>query len=239
MAIWTHRKFLNNSTLLNATRLLVLLGCFPGCTQLFAQTNDQVDKQAAEQATYDPLEDIIAPDLDRPVVTIADIDSENWEFGLYAGAMSIEDFGTSTVSGFQVAYHISESFFAEAGYGTTEAGETSFETLSGSTQILTDDQRNLTYYDLSIGYNIFQGEIFIGSRHTYNANFYLTAGAGNTDFADDSYFTYSVGIGSRFFIRDWISVQGGLKAHSFSHELLGEEKNIINLEPRVGLTFFF
>jgi len=224
MAIWTNRTLLESSKFLNTARLLLISTCLLGCSQIVAQAAFEEVKEA------DPLDDIIAPDLDRRVVSIADIDSENWEIGFYGGAMSIEDFGTNTVS---------ENFFAEANYGQTEAGETSFETLSGSTRILTDDQRNLTYYDLSLGYNIFQGEIFLGSKRAYNANFYLTAGAGNTDFSDDSYFTYSVGIGSRFFIRDWFSIQGGLKAHSFSHELLGEEKNIINLEPKVGLTFFF
>lgn len=213
-----------------------LLGvlCLLSCPILLADENSSQEEQE-----FDPLADIIAPDLERRVISVDKIDSENWELGFYTGVMGIEDFGTNSVSGFRLAYHISENWFAESTYGATEAGETSFETLSGATEILTDDQRELTYYDLSIGYNLFQGEIFVGSNRAYNTNFYLTAGAGNTDFAEDSYFTYSLGFGGRLFFTDWFSIHGDLKAKSFSHELLGEEKNIINLEPHLGMTFFF
>lgn len=229
-------KFLRASQFLMNSKLLKIVCLF--LAFLFVPTG-LLYAQDSQQLETDPLEDIIAPDLERRVIKVSDIDSENWEFGIFAGAMSIEDFGTNTISGFRMAYHISERFFTEATYGVTEAGETSFELLSGSTQILNEDQRELTYYDLAIGYNLFQGEIFLGSNRAYNTNFYVLAGAGNTDFADDSYFTYSVGVGSRFFVRDWFSVHGDFKAHSFSHELLGEEKSIINLSPNIGLTFYF
>lgn len=193
----------------------------------------------AQTDAEDPLAAIIAPDLERRTIASAEIDSENWEFGIYTGVMSIEDFGTSSVTGLKIAYHVSENFFTEASYALTEAGETSFETLSGATQILTDEQREISYYQLSFGYNLFQGEIFLGTKRAYNADFYLVAGAGNTEFADDSYFTYSLGLGSRFYLTDWLALHSNLRAHSFSHELLGEEKTIVNLEPQVGMTFYF
>lgn len=185
------------------------------------------------------LEDIVAPDLERRDIRQAKIDTENWELGVYGGLMSIEDFGNNSSYGARLAYHITEGLFIEASYGLTTAGTTSFEDLSGSTDILTDDQRDMTYYSAVIGYNLFQGEIFVGSKRAYNTNFYVLAGAGTTEFADDDYFTYTLGVGTRLFISDWFAVHGDIRAHSFNHELLGEEKTIINFEPNLGFTIFF
>ena len=75
-------------------------------------------------------ESVIEPELERRTITEADIDSEDFEVGAYAGVMSIEDFGSNFVYGIRAAYHITEDFFAEAAYGRTEADETSYETLS-------------------------------------------------------------------------------------------------------------
>lgn len=194
---------------------------------------------AQPQDGNDTLGDIVAPDLERREIKEGKIDSENWEVGIFAGVMSIEDFGSDTVYGARVAYHITEGLFAEFSFGSTQAGETSFETLSGSTQILTDDERDLTYYNALLGINVFQGEIFFGSERAYNTNLYLLAGAGNTDFADDNYFTTTFGVGTRMFFTDWFSLHGDIRAHSFNHELLGEEKTIVNWEPSLGLTIFF
>lgn len=193
----------------------------------------------AQQDGNDTLGDIVAPDLERREIKEGKIDTENWEVGAFAGVMSIEDFGSGSVYGARVAYHITESLFTELTIGLTTSGETSFETLSGATVILTDDERDLTYYNATIGYNLFQGEIFLGSKRAYNTNFYILAGAGNTEFAADDYFTYTVGVGTRMFFTDWFSIHGDIRAHSFNHELLGAEKTIVNWEPNLGLTIFF
>lgn len=215
-----------------ATRLfsLFLIAC-----GLLASSNIS----AQQQDGSDPLGDIVAPDLERRQIKEGKIDSENWEIGVFAGVMSIEDFGNGAVYGARVAYHITENLFTEFTFGLTQSGETSFETLSGSTVILTDDERDLTYYNAIVGYNLFQGEIFLGSKRAYNTNFYILAGAGNTEFAADDYFTYTLGVGTRMFFTDWFSVHGDIRAHSFDHELLGPEKTIVNWEPNLGLTIFF
>ncbi len=85
---------------------------------------------------------VIEPELQRRTITEADIDSEDFEAGAYAGVMSIEDFGTNFVYGVRAAYHITEDFFVEAAYGRTEANETSYETLSGGAKLLTTAGRN-------------------------------------------------------------------------------------------------
>ena len=185
------------------------------------------------------LERVITPDTERREIRQAKIDTENFELGVFYGVMNVEDFGTNGAGGLRLAYHVSEDFFMEANYGTSTTRETSFEKLSGSTEILTDDQRDLSYYNLSVGYNLLPGEIFFGDKYAFNSTFYLIAGVGNTNFADEEHFTYNVGLGFRFFATDWIAVHIDVRDHIFEHDLLGEDQVVNNLETHAGITFFF
>jgi len=182
---------------------------------------------------------VIEPDVARRDVKVANIDSENFEVGFSAGELSIEDFGVSSVTGLRFAYHISESFFLEGAGGRTTAGKTSFETLSGSAELLTDSQRQYTYYDVSFGYNILPGEGFIGKGHAWNTQTYLIGGVGKTTFGGDDRFTVNVGMGIRLIPLDWLAVHADVRDHIFDSDLLGTMKRTHNIELGVGLTFFF
>ena len=207
---------------------LVIVGVLPGCSYLHV-----------DDAPYDDAGAVISPELERRTITEADIDSEDFEVGAFVGVMSIEDFGSNVVYGARGAYHITEDFFAEAAIGRTKAGETSFETLSGGAQVLTDSQRKLTYYNLSLGYNILPGEAFIGKGHAFNSALYLIAGVGNTEFADDGHFTINVGAGYRFLANDWVALHVDFRDHIFDSDLLGKDKTTHNLEGTAGISFFF
>lgn len=190
-------------------------------------------------ASTEPQDQVIQPELERRVYTEADIDTEDFEIGAFAGVMSVEDFGSNPVYGARAAYHITEDFFLEGAYGRTKTGKTSFETLSGAAQLLTDDQRNLSYYNLSIGYNLLPGEAFIGRNHAFNTALYLIGGVGSTDFAGDSHFTINFGAGYRFLVTDFLALHIDARDHVFDSDLLGENKTTHNLEAHAGVTVFF
>lgn len=185
------------------------------------------------------LDRIVTPDLERRVIEEDVLDSENFELGAYAGILSFEDFGSNSVSGLRLAYHVSEDLFVEIAYAQSELGETSFERLSGSAPLLTAEQRELSYYNLSIGYNLLPGEVFIGENWAFNTAFYLIAGAGNTSFADEEHFTVNLGGGLRFFLTDWMTLHMDVRDHVLTHDLLGEEQTTHNLETHLGMTIFF
>jgi outer membrane beta-barrel protein len=187
----------------------------------------------------DPALPVIQPEVDRREVSEADIDTENFEIGAYLGYMSVEDFGTNFVYGARLAYHLSEKFFVEGTYGTTDTDETSFEKLSGGAPLLSDDDRELTYYDISVGYNLLPGEVFVGSDLAMNSALYVLAGVGNTDFADDNYFTVVLGAGYRVLPTDSIAVHFAVRDHMFDSDLLGDSKVTHNIEFNLGLTYFF
>lgn len=182
---------------------------------------------------------VIEPEVERRVIDPAEIDTEDFEVGFYAGQMSVEDFGVNTVAGLRFAYHITESYFVEVGAGQTDTELTSFERLSGAAQLLTDDQREYSYYNLSMGYNIFPGESFIGRDRAINTSFYVIAGVGKTRFAGDDRFTVNVGAGMRFLPLDWMALHIDVRNHILDVDLLGQEKTVNNLEAHLGLTFFF
>jgi outer membrane beta-barrel protein len=192
--------------------------------------------EKTEDASQPP---VIEPDVARRDVKVAKIDSENFEVGFSAGELSVEDFGVNTVAGLRFAYHISEDFFLEAAGGRTTAGKTSFETLSGAAELLTDSQRQYTYYDVSFGYNILPGEGFVGKNHAWNTETYLIGGVGKTTFGGDDRFTINVGMGIRVIPLDWLAVHADVRDHIFDSDLLGEMKRTHNIELGVGLTFFF
>lgn len=183
------------------------------------------------------LDAIIEPDLDRREVDESEIDSENFEAGFYTGVMSIEDFGSNNVYGYRLAYHLSEDWFVEGVYGVSKAGESSAESVLGID--IVGDDRTLSYYNMSLGVNLFPGEIFLGSNYAFNSNFFLILGAGNTRFAEDEFFTYNFGGGFRLFVTDWLAFRVDFRNHIFTHNVLSEEKSIQNLETHLGLSLYF
>jgi outer membrane beta-barrel protein len=192
------------------------------------------------EADADQARPVIEPEVERRDVKAPEIDSEDFEVGAYAGFMSIEDFGSNAVYGARIAYHITEGLFAEATYGISEAGRTSYENLSGGqTTLLTDDQRDFQYYDVSLGYNLLPGEVFIGRDHAFNSALYVMLGAGNTSFAGDDYFTLTYGAGYRVLATDSIALHFGVRDHMLDIDVTGEDKTTHNIEFNLSATWFF
>ena len=182
---------------------------------------------------------VVEPAVERRDVEPAAIDSENFEAGAFVGTVSIEDFGSSLLYGARIAYHFTEDLFAEATVGSSKAGKTSYEELSGSAELLTDSERQFTYYDLALGWNALPGEVFFGGQRAMPSAVYFTLGAGSTTFAGDDHFTVALGAGLRVLANDWIAVHLGVRDHMFDSDLLGEDKLTQNLQVSVGVTAFF
>ncbi|WP_323846370.1 outer membrane beta-barrel domain-containing protein [Microbulbifer magnicolonia] len=194
---------------------------------------------AGAQAQDDVLGDIVSPDLERREIREAKLDSENIEISTFGGVINVEDFGSNTLYGGALAYHINEDVFMEAAYGETELGESSFERLSGSAPLLTDEQRQLSYYNLSLGWNLFPGEYFIFDDWALNSSLYLIGGVGNTSFADEEHFTYNFGVGARVLANDWLALRLDFRDHIFEHEIFGEAQTTNNLSAQLGFSLFF
>ncbi len=185
------------------------------------------------------LEPLVVREPERREVDVDELDSEDFEIGAFGGVMNIEDFGSDTVTGIRAAYHVTEDFFVEGIYGQTTMGQTSFELLSGGAPLLTDEERELTYYNVSVGWNIFPGEAFVGGRWAFKGSLYVVAGAGSTEFGGDDIFTINAGVGYRFIATDWLAFHVDVRDHFFESDLLGTMENKHNIEFSGGLTIFF
>ncbi len=197
-----------------------------------------VTVEAAEQ-TLSEEKPVIEPEVYRREVHEAKIDSENFEATAFTGLMSVEDFGVNNVIGARLAFHVSEGFFFEASIGQTKTTETSYERLSGAVELLTDEERVLSYYNLSVGYNLLPGEAFLTQKLAFNTAFYLIGGIGSTTFAGDDRYTINYGFGYRFLATDWMAVHADMRNHVFDMELLGEKRSTNNIEMSFGLSIFF
>jgi outer membrane beta-barrel protein len=182
---------------------------------------------------------VIEPDVERREIKVPKIDTENFEVGVYAGELSVEDFGVNTVTGATFAYHVSEKFFVQLAAGRADTQLTSFERLSGAAQLLTDPEREYTYYNVSLGYNILPGEGFLGKKRALNTTTYLIGGVGKTKFAGDDRFTLNLGLGWQITPLDWLAVHADIDDQIFDIDLLGKAKTAHNLGAHVGVTFFF
>ena len=185
------------------------------------------------------LEPLMVREPERRNVEVDALDSEDFEIGVLGGIMHIDDFGSDGLTGFRAAYHVSEDLFVEAVYGRSKLGETSFEQLSGGARLLTDDERDLTYYNVSVGWNVFPGETFIAGRWAFKGGLYVIAGAGSTEFGGDDRFTINAGVGYRLIATDWLALHIDVRDHYWESDLLGTMEGKHNIELSGGLTYFF
>ncbi|HEX4972127.1 MAG TPA: outer membrane beta-barrel domain-containing protein [Steroidobacteraceae bacterium] len=201
-----------------------------------ADTQQAADPSVTGEPSDKP---IIEPEVERRTIKQTRIDTEDFEVGAYVGILSIEDFESNVVYGARLAYHLTEDFFLEGTIGQSRAGRTSYENLSGSADLLTDSERDYTYYALSVGWNALPGEVFLGKNRAYPTAFYFVTGLGSTRFAGDDRFTVSGGFGYRILPADWIAVHFDVRDHVYDIDLLGEKKIVNNLEAHLGLSIFF
>lgn len=212
----------------NWTKRVFLIGGLLAATLQFQTVSAQ-----------EPPVQVIEPDLDRREISIDAIDTENFEIGAYYGVISIEDFSSSQVLGVRGAYHITEDYFVEAAYGQAQGDLTSFEKLSGGSPLLSDDNRDYLYYNMSVGWNILPGEVFILDDYAFNSSLYLIGGIGSTEFAGDSWFTANVGAGFRLLLTDTFAWRIDVRDHIFDRDTFGENQTTHNIEIHTGITVFF
>ncbi len=219
---------------------LLAVAVLPGCSMFQRHRAAAPETVAAAQPPADDVDkSIIEPQVERRQIKRPRIEASDFEIGVYGGILSIEDFESNAVYGARFAYNLTEDFFLEASLGRSRAGRTSYENLSGSAEILTDSERDYTYYGLSAGWNALPGEVFVGKNRAYNTAFYLVAGIGSTRFGGDDLFTVNAGFGYRILPSDWIAVHFDVRDYIFDTDLLGKKKIVNNLEAHLGLSVYF
>jgi len=190
------------------------------------------DTTAAKEA-----DQVIQPEVSRRDVKIPKIKSSDIEFGVYTGILSVEDFGSTSVSGARLAYHLTEDFFVEGVYGSSTVSDQSY--CNVGLCLFPQRQEPLKYYALSLGYNLLPSEIFVGKRYAMNSAVYLLAGVGNTSFVNENHFTANLGLGLRVLPRDWLALHITIRDYLYNTDFFGTNKLTNNFELTGGLSVYF
>ncbi|WP_280156117.1 outer membrane beta-barrel domain-containing protein [Piscinibacter sp. XHJ-5] len=208
----------------------VLIACSLAAPLAMAQGTPAPQRPANEQ--------VVVPEVDRRDVKLPKFPSKDIEVGVFLGTYATENFGASLVKGVRLGYHLSEDIFVEGTLAsTTVTDETFRQILPGG--VFTDDKEKLTYYNLSAGYNLLPGEVFIGSKRAKATQVYLIGGVGSTKFNEQRRQTLNFGLGLRLMLADRWALQVDMRDHIFSIDLLGKRQSTQNLELTGGLAFFF
>ena len=194
---------------------------------------------AAQAQTSPPAnEPVVVPQIDRRDVKRPKFPSNDFELGLFTGIYATQNFGSSSVSGVRLGYHITEDVFVEGAYGQSKVSDEAFrQVLPGG--VFVNQTEKLTYYNVSFGYNVMPGEVFFGRNVAKASAFYFIGGVGSTKFVDQKKQTINIGFGTRLIFADWFAAQVDVRDHMFSLDLLGKKQNTQNIEVTMGATFFF
>jgi len=205
-------------------------------TSTLAHAEDVQSEDIQLEQVADP---VVQPNIERMDFEEANVNPDNFEIVASFGILSIEDFSVNAVIGAKLTYRVSENFFTSVEFGASTAGESSIETLLPGSPILSTDERDLSYYTLNIGYDMFPGESFVTDNLTINTAFYAIMGAGNTTFAGSDNFTFSFGFGYRAVINHYLTGYIDVRDHTFELDLFGVSKRTQNIEMSFGLGFYF
>jgi outer membrane beta-barrel protein len=192
---------------------------------------------ATAQSAESIPEPVIPAQVDRRDVHIPKIRATDIEFGAFTGILSVQDFGSQSTSGLRLGYHVTEDYFVEGMYGRSTVSDQSFRQLGIA--IFNTEKVDLTYYSLSIGYNLFPGEVFLGKNWAMTSSVYLIGGVGSVNFDKEDHTTYNFGIGIRVLPVDWFSMRFEMRDLMFYSDLLGKNELKHNFEMTLGLGAYF
>lgn len=232
MEIWICRVFL---------KLAFAVVLTFGASSSFAE-NEQESDEAVEVREASPL---IEPHILRLDLNEAEIDTENFEIGVHFGRISVEDFGVNDAGTLTFAYHVTEDFFIEAAGGVSELQRPVEENLQAGLNF--SDELDYSYYNVSLGINVFPGEVFLWKDWAFNSQVYVISGIGVTEhYKGVKDTTLNIGIGYRLILWDWLALRVDFRDHLFERDqevadTLGEtdQKLVNNLEIRTGVSVFF
>lgn len=192
----------------------------------------------AQQSARPDSNQVVVPEVERREIKLPKFPSKDIAVGLFAGTYATQNFGAAAVVGARLGYHITEDWFVEATLGQSKVSDEAFrQVLPGG--IFTDAKETLQYYNVSAGYNLLPGEVFLSAKRAKATAIYLIAGVGSTKFNDQRSQTVNFGLGGRLLLTDRAALQFDMRDHVFSLDLLGKRQSTHNLELTGGFTYYF
>ena len=167
------------------------------------------------------------------------LDNEYFEFGVNLGVINVQDFTSEFGIGLQATFSASENFFLQFNFLQADIAESSFEAQIG--QSFSGSDRQYRHYDLLVGYNIFDGEIFLGNGKANLSSLYVVGGFGSNQFGGEEVFSSTLGLGYKIGLTRKINLHVNYRNYLYNSSLvLGErEQSVRDTHFSVGLGYLW
>lgn len=164
------------------------------------------------------------------------IDTEFFELGGAAGVLNVKDFTSEMTAGVYTTFRTTENFFLQFNYLQADV---SLSAVEKSSQGPFTGSRTYHHLNLLLGYNLFQGEIFRG-KYSGLSSLYVVGGVGDTEFLDESSFTYVYGIGYQMALSRRYSLRFDYRNYVYDSIVVDQQENSTNnVHLTVGLGWLF
>ncbi|MFV1993601.1 MAG: outer membrane beta-barrel domain-containing protein [Acidiferrobacterales bacterium] len=184
-------------------------------------------------------EQVIEADIDRREIQAPKIGSQDIEGGFFFGVLSIENFGSNSVAGLRLAYHITEDFFVETTYGQSTVSDAVIRDEIGQGPFPDGSSEQLYYYNISGGVNLFPGELFLFGKWPVGSSVYMKLGVGTVHLVEDKQ-SFNFGFGLRLLPLDWLAVHIDMEDLIFEQDFLAGQNSLThNFQLTTGVTFYF
>lgn len=211
-------------------------------TPAHAQTLGDLNKPQTEALSDSDIEikpvKIVEPKAQPREIEAAAIDTERFELGVFAGVIAVEDFNSNLVYGLSGSFHVSKNWLVQVNYGRSEVSRATIEDVTDS-NFLSEDDRDLSYFDVTAGYQLLPGRSYASGKSKFNSGIYLLAGAGQSEFAGSKEPTFNFGASYRVVVTDWMTMNLDFRDRLIQREYLGEDKLSHNLEATLGINALF
>jgi len=181
--------------------------------------------------------DIVKPDTEQEIIEDSDIRNVSMSVGVYAGLISYENFNSNYLAAIYLSYPFDEKIFVEAEFGVSGINDTEYRNIG--LPLLAEEESDVQFYTVLIGYNLLPGEVYWSQTKTLISRFYLIGGIGSISFDDKDTVSINLGAGFKMELDDNKSVRFEARDRLFDSDILGTDKLTNNTEFHLGIDWNF
>lgn len=168
----------------------------------------------------------------------SNINSEVFELGVTVGIINIADFNSEFSTGISATFKASEDFFLQYNLFQAEASPSAYENSQG--KLFEGSDRTFRHYDLLVGYNVYQGELFLAGPEAKLSALYLVGGVGDTRFGGEDSFTYTLGVGYQVAVTRNLILRVDYRSYIYTSNVIADEDKTVNsTQFSSGLSYLF